>query len=264
MVEFLTSVPIPLLALFGGVFCFLCTSLGAGSVFFFKNSSQKVLTPLLASAGGVMIASSFFSLLQPAVEYCDGDALKQIVFVVLGFLAGGGFIAFSNHILDKKIFTLQIPNLQNYKRNLLLVGSITLHNIPEGMAIGVAFGCCAVGDVGAVVLALGLVLGIGPQNIPEGASVSIPLRRDGMKARQAFFWGAMSGIVEPLFALLACLLAMFVAPALPFLLAFSAGAMMIVALIELIPESLSGSKNLTILFVALGFCTMSLLDIVLG
>ena len=154
--------------------------------------------------------------------------------------------------------------MQNYKRNLLLVGSITLHNIPEGMAIGVAFGCCAVGDVGAVVLALGLVLGIGLQNIPEGASVSIPLRRDGMRMGQAFFWGAMSGIVEPLFALLACLLAMFVAPVLPFLLAFSAGAMMIVALIELIPESLSGAKNLTILFVALGFCTMSLLDIVLG
>ena len=264
MIDFLSTIQPPILALLSGTLCFLCTTLGASGVFLFKNTTNKTLTTLLAAAGGVMIASSFFSLLMPAVDYCNDNAVKEVLFVVLGFLCGGGFIALSNLLFDKKIAKINNPHINKYKRNFLLVSSITLHNIPEGMAIGVAFGYCAYGDATAVVAALGLAVGIGLQNIPEGASVALPLRRDGMSRRRSFCIGSMSGVVEPIFALLACFLALLVEPALPFLLAFSAGAMMTVAIVELIPESLNGSKNQTILFTTLGFCIMALLDIVLG
>ena len=264
MIDFLSTLPTPVLALVGGIFCFACTTFGSSGVFFFKNTSNRIMTSLLAGAGGVMIASSIFSLLLPAIDYCNNNAVKEIVFVVIGFLCGGLLLAFSNIFLDKKLVKVKNLEINKYKRNFMLVSAITLHNIPEGMAIGVAFGYCAFGDTTAIIAALGLAIGIGLQNIPEGASISLPLRRDGLSRKKSFIIGSMSGIVEPIFAVLACLLAIFIETALPFLLAFSAGAMMTCAIIELIPESVQESKNLALMFSTIGFCIMALLDIALG
>lgn len=245
----------------GAMFCFLCTSIGASLVFFFKKGNTNKMNGVLALAGGIMIASSFFSLLMPAIETCEENNLPIYLFVAIGFLIGGIFIVLSDKILDKFFNLEKFAKHRAFKRSIIFAGSITFHNIPEGMAIGVAFGSLTLGaDSATITSAFMLALGIGLQNIPEGAAVALPLKAQGVKTSKSFFVGMLSGIVEPIFAVLAFLLCYYVGTILPFLLSFAAGAMVAVACCELIPEAVKNGKNKATIFLIIGFFIMALLD----
>ena len=265
MHNLLTDIPIFWLTVIAGSLCWFCTSFGAGFVYFFRNNNQKYLTALLAFAGGVMIASSFFSLINPAIDVCEEKNLPTALFISLGFFVGGAFIIISSKILDRFFNFDKFSKHSRFKRSIMLTSSMTLHNIPEGMAIGVAFGALAgAGDMASLMSAFMLAVGISIQNIPEGASVSIPLHRDGLTATKSFLIGSASGFVEFIFAPLAFLLCYLASNVLPFLLAFSAGTMIAVAVCELLPEAVSHSKNRAILFLTVGFVVMAILDLALG
>ena len=247
--------------LIGAGFCFLCTTLGASLVFLIKDGNIKKLYVLLALAGGIMIASSFFSLLAPAIETCEEQNLPVYLYVALGFLIGGAFIVLSDKILDKFFSYDKFSKHKKFKKSVIFAGSITFHNIPEGMAVGIAFGSLALNaDPVTAMSAFTLAFGIGIQNIPEGVAVALPLKVQGVSTKKCFLIGLISGIVEPLFAIFAFLLCFFVSSILPFLLSFAAGAMVAVATCELIPESVGYNKNKATLFMILGFVIMALLD----
>ncbi len=226
------------------------TALGATAVFCFRKVNGRWLDLLLGFGAGVMLAASFWSLIVPAIERSGGWFLPA-----LGLLLGGLFIQASEYWLD---FSGLLQKNPSGKRSLLLILAVTLHNIPEGMAIGVAFGA----DSGAApwILALGIAL----QNLPEGAAVSLPLRREGISARKSFFLGQASGCVEPLAAMISVFLAMKLGELLPFLLAFSAGAMLVVIAGELLPEAASTHKQECVSGFLLGFLLMMVLDVALG
>jgi len=246
-------------ALLATLFTFLVTTLGAAIVVFFKKVSKNVMDALLGFAAGVMIAASFFSLLAPAIEACVELKLIPWLTVFLGFFAGGMLLFITDKIFNKILS-------HRHKRILMLVSSITIHNIPEGMAVGIAFGSVFYGINGATTLsALMLALGIGLQNFPEGSAVSIPLLRDGVSKKKAVFWGALSAIVEPVFGVIGAILVLKAQILLPFLLAFAAGAMIYVVVCELIPESQSNEKKeLMAIFTIIGFSVMMILDVALG
>ena len=250
------------------LFTWLLTALGASLVFFFKKVNKTILDAMLGFAAGVMIAASFWSLLEPATEMAENLNMITWLVVFLGFFSGGLLLYFSdkifNHIENKKKKT--IKENKKFKRSILLFFSITLHNIPEGMAIGVAFGALAYGLEGATLTAACLLaLGIGIQNFPEGSAVSIPLRREGMSRTKAFYYGQLSGVVEPIAGVIGALLVLKMLTVLPFLLSFSAGAMIYVVVQELIPESQSNQKkSIMALFTIIGFSVMMVLDIALG
>lgn len=240
----------------------LITSLGAAVVFFFKKVNKTILDIMLSVSGGVMLAASFFSLLNPALNLAE--ELKMITWLTLfaGFFFGGILLYVGN-----KLFTrFMKKNRSQSKRCLMLMLSITLHNIPEGLAIGVAFGSIIYGIEGAtVVSALLLAIGIGIQNFPEGTAVSLPLRREGMSRKKAFLLGALTGIVEPISGVIGALLVLKVRYLLPLLLSFAAGAMIYVVVEEIIPESqASNKKSLMTLFTIVGFSIMMILDVALG
>lgn len=254
----------------GTGFTFLMTSLGAAMVFLFrKNLSGKVQKVFLGFAAGVMIAASVWSLLIPAIE--EAEARGQI-----GWLpAAGGFILGIAFLygLDKLIPHLhQGTNetegpVSSLKRTSLLVMAVTLHNIPEGMAVGLSFAFAAQqgGGMAAYTAAFALALGIGIQNFPEGAAISLPLRKEGLGCGRAFLYGSLSGIVEPIFGILTVLLASVIMPFMPWFLSFAAGAMMYVVVEELIPEAHLGEhSNLGTLSVMGGFILMMILDVALG
>ncbi|MDL2292391.1 ZIP family metal transporter [Acholeplasma sp. OttesenSCG-928-E16] len=262
-------------ALLAALFTWGMTALGAAMVFFFKKINKGFLNLMLGFASGVMIAASFWSLLQPAINMVDDNNSKvpSWLIVSIGF-ALGGLVLF---IADKVV-----PHIHRgakeaegrpskLKRNILLVFSITLHNIPEGLAVGVAFGAIAHGtgsDSAALYGALSLAIGMGIQNFPEGAAVSIPLRQEGMSRSKSFFYGQLSGIVEPIAAVLGVLLVTYVKDLLPYALAFAAGAMIYVVADELIPEAKqtenSKQEHLSILGLMIGFIIMMILDVSLG
>lgn len=247
--------------LLGVSFCFICTTLGASMVFLIKGNNPKKLYVLLSLAGGIMIASSFFSLLNPAIEACEEQNLPVYIFVALGFLIGGLFIVLSDKILDKFFSMEKYSKHKNFKKSIIFAGSITFHNIPEGIAVGIAFGSIAINaDPTMIMSAFALAFGIGIQNIPEGVAVALPLKVQGVSTKKCFFVGLLSGIVEPIFAIMAFLLCFFVSSVLPFLLSFAAGAMVAVATCELIPESVAHNKNKSTLFMILGFVIMAVLD----
>lgn len=261
MLEFLNAIPTFWQCVICAVFCFLCTTFGAMLIFAFKNKSPDQMSKLLALAGGIMIASSFFSLLSPAIEACEENNLPIYLFVAIGFLVGGLFIVLSDKILDKFFNFERFAKHRAMKRAVVFTGSIVIHNIPEGMAVGVAFGsiATATGQPSAVAAIL-LAVGIGIQNIPEGLTVALPLRAQGVSTKKAFIVGMMSGSVEPLFAVLAFALCFYVTSILPFLLSFAAGAMVAVAACELIPEATKCGKNKATIFMVIGFAVMALLD----
>lgn len=261
MLELLDSIPVFWQCVICAVFCFLCTTFGALLIFAFKNKSPEQMCKLLAFAGGIMIASSFFSLLSPAIEACEKDNLPIYLYVAIGFLVGGIFIVLSDKILDKFFNLERFAQHKKMKRAVVFTGSIIIHNIPEGMAVGVAFGSIATATGGAhAVSAMLLALGIGIQNIPEGLTVALPLRAQGVSAKKAFCVGTLSGSVEPIFAVLAFALCFYVSSFLPFLLSFAAGAMVAVATCELIPEAVKCGKNKATVFMIVGFAVMALLD----
>ncbi len=251
-------------------FTWLVTAGGAGVVIFFKEVSQRLLDAALGFAAGVMIAASFWSLLAPAIEMTEEAGGVKWVPAVVGFLLGGGFLLAMDKVLPHLHLGLRTEQAEgiktNWKRSVLLVLSITLHNIPEGLAVGVAFGSLANNpDVGVLGGALALAFGIGLQNFPEGAAVSIPLRREGMSRRKAFTYGQLSGLVEPVAGVVGALLVLTIKPLLPYALAFAAGAMIFVVVEELIPESQRGDEtDLSTVGALLGFATMMFLDVALG
>ena len=246
-------------ALIATFFTFLVTLLGSSIVFFFKKINKNIMDAMLGFAAGVMTSASYFSLLAPAIEVSKELNLIPWLITFLGFFSGGILLFITDKIFNK-IFT------KKNKRILMLISSITIHNIPEGMAIGIAFGSVYYGINGATTLsALMLALGIGLQNFPEGSAVSIPLLREGMKPTKAFIYGSLSAIVEPIFGVLGAFLVLKARILLPFFLSFASGAMIYVVVSELIPESQSNEKkDLMAIFTIIGFSVMMILDIALG
>jgi ZIP family zinc transporter len=257
-------------ALIATLFTWFVTALGAGLVFFFKTINRKVLDGMLGFAAGVMIAASYWSLLAPAIEMAEESSLPAWVPATVGFLLGGLFL----YIADKIIPHLHLgfPSAEaegpktSWHRSILLVLAITLHNIPEGLAVGVAFGALA-SDLPSATLAgaIALALGIGIQNFPEGAAVSVPLRREGFSRLRSFWYGQASGIVEPIAGVLGAASVIFIKPILPYALAFAAGAMIYVVVEELIPESqLEKNTDIATMGAMVGFAVMMTLDVALG
>lgn len=246
------------------------TALGASIVFFFKKVNKTLMDALLGFAAGVMIAASFFSLISPALEMAENLKMNPWIIVSLGFLAGGVLLFIGDKLYDwaekKKKQGNNKEKSASTKRCLMLISSITLHNIPEGLAVGVAFGSLAYQLNGTTLAAaMTLALGIGLQNFPEGSAVSLPLRREGYTRKKAFFYGQLSDIVEPIAAVVGALLVLKVQTLLPFLLAFAAGAMIYVVVEELIPESQANKKkDLMAFFTLFGFTLMMVLDVALG
>ena len=244
--------------------CITCglTILGSSMVFFFKTINQKVIDIMMSLSAGVMLASAFFSLLLPAIEQSETLFNTNYIIPTIGFFVGGILVVVVDIFLDK-VTKNSFVGFAEKKKQFLLMSAITFHNIPEGMCVGVAVASVNLGLEGGLISAIMLAVGIGIQNFPEGASVSLPMRTANNGRLKSFLWGAFSGIVEPVFAVLACLTASFAVKVLPFLLALSSGAMISVACTELISESAKHDKNLTTLFVLLGFCIMMVLDLAL-
>ena len=259
-----------LLALFATLFTWGLTALGASMVFFFKSINKKVLNSMLGFAAGVMIAASFWSLLKPAIEMAEENGSVPWVPALVGFLSGGAFLLLVDKLLPHLHLGLSTEKAEGIKtswqRSVLLVLAITLHNIPEGLAVGIAFGALANNpDTGMLAGAIALALGIGLQNFPEGAAVSIPLRREGFSRLKSFTYGQMSGIVEPIAGVLGAYLVLMVTPLLPYALSFAAGAMIFVVVEELIPESQSGNEtDWSTIGAMLGFAAMMFLDVSLS
>ena len=255
----------------------LVTALGAATVVFFKSPNQKVLNIMLGFASGVMIAASFWSLLQPAIERAElAGTYPPYLVATVGFLAGAVFIWISDKIVsaartkaDSVHEKALIKPNERLNRVIMLILSITLHNIPEGLAVGVAFGALADGIVNAEGLmgAVTIAVGIGLQNFPEGAAVSIPLRREGCSRKRSFLLGQASGMVEPLAGVVGCLAVMYIETILPFALSFAAGSMVLVAVHELIPEcqrNKDAHPYFSTMGIISGFAVMMLLDVMLG
>ena len=253
----------------GTGFTFLMTTLGAGLVFFFrKQFSAGLQRVFLGFAAGVMIAAAVWSLLIPAIDQAEAAGRLGWVPAAGGFLLGGGFLIAMDsllphlHIGAKQPEGLSAP----WKRTTLLFTAVTLHNIPEGMAVGLSFALAAQGGQAAgYTAAMALALGIGIQNFPEGAAISLPLRQEGKSVGRAFWMGSLSGVVEPIFGVLTVLIAGSIQPLMPWLLSFAAGAMIYVVVEELIPEAHLGEhSHVGTLGVIFGFVVMMILDVALG
>ncbi len=256
-------------AFYGILIPFFGTALGAGCVFFMKKSlSDTVQRALTGFAAGVMVAASVWSLLIPAMEQSERMGSLSFLPAAVGFWVGILFLLSLDHIiphLHRNSEQAEGPK-SRLQRTTMMVLAVTLHNIPEGMAVGVVYAGYLSGQAQITAAgALALSLGIAIQNFPEGAIISMPLRAEGMKKRRAFAGGVLSGIVEPIGATLTLLATHFIIPALPYLLSFAAGAMLYVVVEELIPEMSQGKhSNLGTVFFAVGFCLMMVLDVALG
>ena len=261
---------VKLTVLYGLLIPFIGTTLGSGMVFLLKNNiKQSVEKLLLGFASGVMIAASFWSLLQPAIERAEETSKMPAYFVAtIGFLLGMLFLLILDSLIPHIHLDKEKPEgvKSKLKKTTMLVLAVTLHNIPEGMAVGVTFAGALLGNTGITIAgALALAIGIAIQNFPEGAIISMPLISEGVSKRKAFAYGALSGIVEPIGAIITICLTNLVVPILPYLLSFAAGAMIYVVVEELIPESQMGEhSNIGTVGVAIGFVIMMILDVALG
>jgi ZIP family zinc transporter len=257
-------------ALLATCFTWFVTALGAGLVFFFKSIDRKVLDGMLGFAAGVMIAASYWSLLAPAIEMAEESNAPGWVPATAGFLLGGAFLWLVDKVLPHLHIGFPMEDAEGIKtswqRSVLLILAITLHNIPEGLAVGVAFGALAANLPAATLAgAVALALGIGIQNFPEGTSVSVPLRREGFSRLKSFWYGQLSGVVEPIAGVLGATAVLLMRPILPYALAFAAGAMIFVVIEELIPESqLEKHTDIATTGAMLGFAVMMTLDVALG
>lgn len=268
LIKYLEGIDPILAAFYATMFTWLVTAAGASLVFFFKTMNRAVLDGMLGFTGGVMVAASYWSLLAPAIEMSEGEGFTKVIPAASGFLMGALFL----FALDKTLPHLHINFKETegikspWQRTTLLVLAITLHNIPEGLAVGVLFGGVAAGIPEASIAgAVTLAIGIGIQNFPEGIAVSMPLRRMGMSRRKSFMYGQSSAIVEPIAGVIGAFAVTFFTPILPYALAFAAGAMIFVVVEEVIPET-QQDKNIdiaTLGFIA-GFIVMMSLDVALG
>ncbi len=270
LIQWFQELPPVLQALVGTTFTWFVTALGAATVFIFKSINRKLLDGMLGFAAGVMIAASFWSLLAPAIEMAEADGGPPWLPAVVGFMLGGGFLWVVDRIIPHLHLGFPMEEAEGIKtgwqRSVLLVLAITLHNIPEGLAVGVAFGAVAAGlPAASLAGAAVLALGIGIQNFPEGAAVSIPLRREGFSRLKSFWYGQVSGLVEPVAGVLGAAAVLLIRPLLPYALAFAAGAMIYVVVEELIPEAqLEKNTHVATFGSMLGFAVMMLLDVALG
>lgn len=257
-------------ALLATLFTWFVTALGASAVFLFKSIKQQLLDGMLGFAAGVMIAASFWSLLAPAIERAeDTSSLPAWIPALVGFLLGGAFLRLIDALLPHLHLSMgdETEGLKSqWRRSILLVSAVTLHNIPEGLAVGVAFGALSADLSGASLAgAMALALGIGLQNFPEGTAISVPLRREGMSRLKSFWYGQLSGFVEPVAGVVGAAAVILIRPLLPYALAFAAGAMIFVVVEDLIPESqASGNRDTATLGAMLGFAVMMTLDVALG
>lgn len=270
IIDFFLGIDPVLAALIATLFTWFMTAAGASLVFFFRSLHRRTLDTMLGFTGGVMVAASFWSLLAPAIELSEGQSLPSWFPPAVGFLAGALFL----FALDKLIPHLHINFghhekegiKTNWHGTVLLVLAITLHNIPEGLAVGVAFGAAAAGMDGFTVgSAIALAIGIGIQNFPEGTAVSVPLRREGLSRWKSFYWGQLSAVVEPVAGVLGAVAVIYMQPILPYALAFAAGAMIYVVVEEVIPETQRDKYTdwATMGFIG-GFLVMMMLDVGLG
>ncbi len=273
VVEAIVGLPPVLQAFLATLFTWGMTAAGAALVFGTKNVPRGLLDSMLGFAAGVMIAASFWSLLAPAIELSEGGALPVWVPPVVGFLAGGIFLRLLDRLLPHLHPGMKMSEAEgihtSWRRSVLLVSAITLHNIPEGLAVGVTFGAVGLGisegvpeaTLGA---AVALAIGIGLQNFPEGTAVAMPLRREGMSRWKSFFYGQLSAVVEPVAAVVGAAAVLLATPILPYALAFAAGAMIFVVAEELVPEAKRGSPDIAALALMVGFVVMMTLDVALG
>jgi len=262
-------------ALIGTIFTWLMTAAGAAGVFASKELSRRTLDGMLGFASGVMIAASFWSLLAPAIEMSEGKNIPEWIPATAGFLLGAICLRVVDKILPHIHVGLSLGDADKieeegvkttWRRTTLLVLAITIHNFPEGLAVGVAFGAVAAGFPSATLPgAIALAIGIGIQNFPEGMAVSMPLRRENISRLKSFWYGQLSGIVEPIAGVIGAGLVLVARPILPYALAFAAGAMIFVVVEELIPESQTGGHSHAATFGAIiGFAVMMTLDVALG
>ncbi len=258
-------------ALLATLFTWGVTALGAGTVFFVRAVNRRLLDVMLGFAAGVMVAASFWSLLAPAIEMAEENSSLPAWFpAVAGFLLGGVFLRGIDYVLPHLHLNLPLDRAEgvptSWQRSILLVLAITLHNIPEGLAIGVAFGAAAADlPSTSVAAAVALAIGVGLQNFPEGVAVAMPLRGEGMSRLRSFWYGQLSAVVEPLAAVLGAAAVLTMRPLLPYALAFAAGAMIFVVVEEVVPESqCNGNSDLATLGAMVGFAVMMMLDVALG
>ncbi len=252
------------------MFTWFMTAFGAGMVFFFKKIDRKMLDAMLGFAAGVMIAASYWSLLAPAIEMAKESSLPPWIPATSGFLSGGAFLWIVDRLIPHVHMGFPTSEAEgihtSWRRSVLLVLAITIHNIPEGLAVGVAFGALAA-DLPSASLggAVALALGIGIQNFPEGSAVSVPLRREGFSRMKSFWYGQLSGVVEPMAGVLGAVSVIYMKPILPFALSFAAGAMIYVVVEELIPESqMEKHTDFATTGAMMGFAVMMTLDVALG
>lgn len=271
MLEYLQELSPVLQALLATLFTWAVTAAGASLVFMKKNVEPKLLDGMLGFAAGVMIAASFWSLLNPGIEMAEQMGQTPWLTAVIGFMGGGIFMRLTDRFLPHLHPGLKMNQSEGVKtswqRSTLLVLAITLHNIPEGLAVGVAFGAVAAGMPSATIGgAIALAIGIGIQNFPEGTAVSMPLRREGMSQWKSFMMGQASGMVEPIAGVIGAMFVLWMQPILPYALCFAAGAMIFVVVEELIPESQRVTANIDLVTMATmgGFSVMMLLDVALG
>jgi ZIP family zinc transporter len=267
MIEWFTELNHVSQAFIATLFTWFITALGASLVFFFKNINKKILNGMLGFAAGVMIAASFWSLLAPAIEMSKGSSLPKWFPATVGFLLGGLFLWVADKLLPHLHLGFPIEDAEGIKtkwqKSVLLVLAITLHNIPEGLAVGVAFGALAA-DLPSASLAgaVTLAIGIGIQNFPEGTAVSVPLRREGLSRFKSFWYGQLSGIVEPIAGVIGAVAVIWMKPILPYALSFAAGAMIYVVVEEVIPESqLDKNADIATIGAMIGFALMMILDV---
>jgi len=267
MIDFFQNLHPVIQALLATCFTWAVTALGAAVVFTAKDISRRVLDVMLGFAGGVMIAASYWSLLAPAIEMSQGKSIPAWVPAVAGFLLGGIFLRGIDKVLPH--LHLGFPTSEaegvktSWRRSTLLIMAITLHNIPEGLAVGVAFGALAA-DLPSATLgaAIALAIGIGIQKFPEGLAVSMPLRREGLSRWRSFWYGQLSGLVEPIAGVIGAAAVIVARPILPYALAFAAGAMIFVVVEELVPESQrGGNTDFATMGAILGFVVMMILDV---
>ncbi|MFC2074994.1 ZIP family metal transporter [Bdellovibrionota bacterium] len=255
-------------ALLAGIFTWGTTVFGALGVFATKKPSRKFLDVMLGFAAGVMIAASYWSLLAPAIEMSEGLSIPTWLPPAVGFLLGAIFLRGIDKVLPHlQLFATKTEGIEtSWRRSTLLVLAVTMHNIPEGLAVGVAFGAVAAGLPSATLAgAIALAIGIGIQNIPEGLVVSVPLSHSGMSRSKGFGYGVLSGVVEPIAAVVGASVVLLARPILPYALAFAAGAMIFVVVEELVPESQrGGNRALATMGLMVGFVVMMILDVAFG
>lgn len=267
MTEFLKDLHPVVQALLATLFTWGLTALGAALIFIGREISRKTLDGMLGFAAGVMIAASFWSLLSPAIAMSEGKSFPAWIPPAMGFLAGAAFLRLVDRFLPHLHMGLPMESAEGIKtpwrRTTLLILAVTLHNIPEGLAVGVAFGAVASGIPSATLTgAVALAIGIGIQNFPEGAAVSMPLYREGVSRGKSFWYGQLSGVVEPVAGVIGAAAVLLIEPLLPYALSFAAGAMIFVVVEELIPESQAGGNTDTATLGAIvGFVTMMILDL---